>query len=235
MARFRRKDLKRDRFVEEVSEGVGFVTLHRRKFVAGGIALVVALVAGTGYWSYARQRAIDSQSALLKATALFGGLVTEEDLPPGVPTFDSAAERVDEVTRALDRVTLDFPGTAAAAGAAFYSGLLDQEDGNLIEARSHFEQATRGSGREYPALARLALGQLLLDEGEAESAREHFQVVVDSPTRTVSRDRAEIEVARTWMSTDPAKAREILSAIQERNLAAGPLVADLLDAMEEGG
>ena len=234
VARFRRKDLKRDRFVEEVTEGVGFVARHRNKFVAGGLSAVVAVVGGVGYWTYARQRGIDSTAALLKATALYGGVVSEEDFP-GVPTFRTASERVDKVTRALDQVSLDFPGSAAAAGAAYYSGLLDRDEGNLIEARSHFEQAMRGKGREYPALARLALGQMLLDEGDAEAARQHFQAVAESPTRTVSRERAEIEVARTWMSSDPARAREILTAIRERNAAAGPLVAELLDVLEEGG
>ena len=188
MARFRRKDLKRDRFVEEVTEGVGFVTAHRTTFVAGGIAAVVLLIGGVGYWSYASQRAAASQAALLEATALYAGIVTEEDLP-GVETFATAAERVDRVTRALDAVMLDYSGTAAAAGAAYYSGLLDREEGNLTEARSHFEQAVNGRGGEYPALARMALGQLLLAEGDSESAREHFQSIADRPTRTVSRPR----------------------------------------------
>ena len=234
MARFRRKDLKRDRFVEEVSEGVGFVAAHRNHFIVGGVAAVVALVGGVGYWSYASQRAVESRSALLKATALYSGVVSDEDLP-GVVTFSTSEERVERVTRALDQVSLDFAGTAAAAGAAFYSGLLDRDEGNLVEARSHFEQGMRGSGTEYPALARLALGDLLLQQGDAEAAREHFESVAANPTRTVSRDRAEIEVARTWISSDPGKARELLSAIRDRNAATSQLVAELLDELEDGG
>ena len=95
----------------------------------------------------------------------------------------------------MDKVTLDYAGTAAATGAAYYSGLLDREQGNATEAKAHFETAMRGKGSEYPALARLALGGMLLTEGDAEAAREHFQQIVDNPTRTIPKDRASIEVA----------------------------------------
>ena len=233
MARFRRKDLKRDRFVEEVSDRVEFVASHRKHFIAGGVALVVALVGGVGYWTYARQRGLESQSALLKATTLYSGVVSQEAIP-GVETFSSEQERVEEVTRALDRVTLDYTGTSAATGAMYYSGLLDREQGNSVEARAHFEQAMRGEGDEYPALARMALGGLLLSEGDAEAARAHFQAVVESPTRTVLKDRAMIEVARTLVDSDPQQARDILSAIQQENGPASSLAGDLMEMLGNG-
>ncbi len=233
MQRFRRKDLKRDRFVEEVGERVEYFSSHRKQFVGGGIAALVLLVGGVGYGGYARQRGIDSQAALLKATTLYGGVVTTETVP-GVTTFATEAERVEEVTRALDKVTLDYAGTAAATGAAYYSGLLDREQGNAVEAKAHFETAVRGKGSEYPALARLALGGMLLAEGDVEAAREHFQAIVDNPTRAVPKDRASIEVARTLLQSDPQRARDMLSEIQAANSPASPLAADLMETLGEG-
>ena len=233
MARFRRKDLKRDRFVEEVSERVEYFAAHRKQFIGGGVAVVVLLIGGVAYGGYARQRGIDSRAELLKATTLYGGVVTTESVP-GVKTFATEAERVEEVTRALDKVTLDYAGTAAATGAAYYSGLLDREQGNATEAKAHFETAMRGKGSEYPALARLALGGMLLDEGDAEAAREHFQQIVDNPTRTIPKERASIEVARTLVGSDPQRAREMLSEIQAQNGPASALAADLMETLGEG-
>jgi len=180
LQRFRRKDLKRDRFVEEVGERVEYFSAHRKQFVGGGVAVLVLLVGGVGYGGYARQRGIDSQAALLNATTLYGGVVTTESVP-GLKTFATEAERVEEVTRALDKVTLDYAGTSAAAGAAYYSGLLDREQGNAIEAKAHFETAARGKGSEYPALAKLALGEMLFAEGDVEAARAYSKRLSTTP------------------------------------------------------
>ncbi len=234
MARLRRKDLKRDRFVEEVTHQVEYVSGHRKQFIAAGTAIVVALVGGIGYWTYSRGRAINSSAALQEAINLFHGVVSLEE-SPGLETFTTEAERIDEVTRALDAIMLDYSGTASAAGASYYSGLLDREEGNLPEAQSHFEQAVRGNGTEYPALARLALGALLLEGGDAEAAREQFRAVVENPTRIVSRDRASIEYARTFIESDPQQARDLLSEIQSENGPASSIAAALLETLPEGG
>ena len=233
LARLRRKDLKRDRFVEEVTQQVAFFAVHRKRFIGGGIAVVVLIVAAVSYSAYARGRHAASQAALQEAVDYYHGVVTDEDLP-GVKTFTSESERIDAVTKALDAIALDYSGTIAAGGAAFYSGLLDRDEGNVAEARSHFEQALNGKGSEYPGLARLALGGLLLAEGDSEGARKHFQWVVEHPSRTVSKDRASIEVARTLIENDPQQAREILDAIQAENGPASSLAATLMETIAEG-
>ncbi len=233
MARIRRRELKRDRFVEEVTHQVEYLSGHRKQFVWGGIVAAVLLVGGLGYSAYASQRHAASLAALMDAIDLFHGVVTDE-APPGVKRFPTETDRVEQVTRALDAILLDYSGTVADAGASYYSGLLDRERGNLAEAQSHLEQATRGRGDEFPGLARLALGGLLLDQGESESAREHFQKLAESPTRTVSKDRALIELARTYLGSDAEQAREILQGIQTSNSPASPLAATLLEAIGEG-
>ena len=234
MARFRRKDLKRDRFVEEVTHQVEYVSGHRKQFIALGVVVVVALVGGLGYWTYSRDRAIASNAALLRAVHLFHGVVSLED-QPGLETFATEAERIDQVTRALDAIILEYSGTVAAAGASYYSGLLDRDEGNTAEAQSHLEQAIRGTGKEYPALARLALGGVLLETGNAEGAREQFRAVVENPTRTVPRDRAAIEYARTFIESDPQQARELLGEIRLGSGPASSIAAAILEALGEGG
>ena len=234
MARFRRRDLKRDRFVEEVSHQVEYVSGHRKQFVVGGVALVVALVGGVGYWSYDRQRTLKSNTALHEAISLFHGIVSEE-YRPGIKTFSTEAERIEQVTRALDTVMLDYSGTSAASGASYYAGLLDRQEGNTAEARSHFEQAVRGRGAEYPSLARLALGALLFEGGEAEAAREHYRTVIGNPSRTVSRDQATIELAKTFIASDPQQARDLLGPIQSENGPASSMAAAVLESVKEGG
>ncbi len=232
MARFRRKDLKRDRFVEEVSHQVEFFSAYRKQIIGGGVAGLVLIAAISGYFAYSRSRSQDARSELLKALESYHGVVSAESIP-GVKIFDSKEERFETVSRELDAVVLEYGGTAAATGAAYYAGLLDREEGNLTEAKAHFEQAIRGSGDEYAALAHLALGGLLMAEGNAEAARDQFQQVVDNPTRTAPSEIASLEVARTFLVSDPQKAKEILEAINEQSAMASTLTAALLEKVAE--
>lgn len=234
MARFRRKDLKRDRFVEEVTHQVEFFSGHRKQFIAGGVVAALLVVGSVGYWSYASQRQATSQAALQDAIDLFHGVVSVDE-QPGLKTFPTDADRIDQVTRALDAIMLDYAGTEADSGAMYYSGLLDRDEGNTSEARAHFEQAVRGKGVEYPALARMALGSLLLDQGDTQAAREQFHFLVDAPTQIVSKEQASIELARTYAEDDPDRAREILNDVQSGSTAASPLAAALLATLGEGG
>ena len=231
--KFRRKDLKRDRFVEEVSHQVVFIRRHRKQFVAGAIVLVVVLVTGTGYWTYNRQQQQASQAALYDAIQNFHGIVSDEP-SPGSKTFSQESDRIQESEQSLNKVTLEFSNAQGATGAMYYLGLLDLEQGNRTEAISHFEQAARGSSAEYSALAKFSLGTVLLQEGDVDAAREHFQHLVENPTRTISRDQAYIEVARSYISSDSKRALEMLNELQAQNNPASVMAATLIKTIDEG-
>lgn len=232
--RFRRKDLKRDRFVEEVSHQVEYVSGHRKQVTAAVAVALALLIGGGAYWSYARNKAVASNAALQEAIDLYHGDVTLEERP-GMQTFATQAERTERVTRALDGVILNYQGTPAAAGAAYYSGLLDLEQGNRVEAKAHLEQAIRGAGSELPAQARMALGAMLLEDGDSAAAREVLQPVVDNPTRTVTRARATIELARTYVDSDPEEARRILNEVQTEHPPASGMASAVLETLPDGG
>lgn len=235
MARLNRKYLKRDRFAEEVGHQVEFLSAHRNKVIASGAVVLALIVGGGAFWSYQRTQAADSRAALHKAVDLFHGEVSLDD-QPGTVTFATTLERIRRATEALEGVIDDYSGSAQAAAAEYYLGLLDAEQEKTEEAGARFEAAIAGPDAEYAALGRLAFAQMLQQSGKLDEARQHYEKLAAQPTRVVSKARAQVALARTYAASDPQKAREILTAVREENGAAASMLIDgELQALVEGG
>ena len=84
MARLSRKQLKKDRFAEEVGHSVVYVSSHRKQFLIWG-ALGVALIIGiVSYAGYRRARSADARAEFHKAVNMYHGKVDTEERPGGI-------------------------------------------------------------------------------------------------------------------------------------------------------
>ncbi len=234
MAKLNRKYLKRDRFVEEVGHRVEYLSEHRNKAIVSGAVALALIVGGGSLWTYKRTKAANGRAALHKALDLFHGAVSLEN-QPGTITFATSLERIRRTTEAMEGVIDDYSGGAPAAAAEYYLGLLSAEQKKTEEARARFEAAIDGPDREYAALARLAFAAMLRQNGKLDEARRHCEQLVAQPSRVVSKARAQIALAQTYAESDPAKAREILTEIQQANDPASVLAASELEELGEGG
>jgi predicted negative regulator of RcsB-dependent stress response len=212
VAKFTRKTLKQDRFAEEVTHGVEYVSEHRRKVITIIVAAVVAVVATTGWLSYSRNRAEKAQEALAEAINQFHGVVDTEERV-GFVTFSTTIERFREVTTDLEGVITEYSGRPEADQAGYYLALLEIEQGKLTEARDRLAAVAGRGDEETAALARLVLGDLLAREGKLEEAKTELQRVVDKPTRAVPKERAQLALARAMAKAEPEKAKEILQEL----------------------
>ena len=234
MAKLNRKYLKRDRFAEEVGQQVKYLSAHRNKVIVS-VAVALALAIGGGsFWSYKRAKAASGRVALHKALDLFHGVVSLENRP-GTVTFATTLERIRRTSEAMEGVIGDYAGSAPAAAAEYYLGLLNAEQQKTEEARTRFEAAIDGPDPEYAALSRLAFAEMLEQSGEIDEARRHYERLAAEPTRVVSKARAQVALARTYAASDPAKAREILNAVQQENgPEASMLIGGKLQNLIEG-
>ncbi len=233
MAKLNRKYLKRDRFVEEVGHQVEYLSEHRNKVIVSGAVALALIVGGGSFWTYKRAKAAAGRVALHKAVNLFHGKVSLEN-QPGTLTFATTLERIRRTTEALEGVIDDYSGSAQAAAAEYYLGLLNAEQKKAEEARTRFEAAIDGPDAEYAALARLAFAEMLQQSGKLDEARRHYERLAAEPTRVVSKARAQIALARTYAASDPAKAREILTEVQRENgPAASMLIGSELEDLQD--
>ncbi len=234
MAKLNRKYLKRDRFVEEVGHQVEYLSENRNKIIVSAAVVLALVVGGGSFWTYKRAKALDGRVALHKALDLFHGPVSLENRPGSI-TFATTLERIRRTSEALEGVIDDYSGSAQAAAAEYYLGLLDVEQKKTEKARVRFETAIDGPDPEYSALSRLALAEMLQQSGKLDEARQHYERLAAEPTRIVSKSRAQVALARTYAVSDPAKAREILTKVQQEN---GPdasmLIGNELQNLVEG-
>lgn len=222
MAGLSRKDLKHDRFVEEVGESVRFFRSHRNQ-VIGGAVLVIAAIVGVSSWvGYQRSQAEAAQLALQEAVRLYHGTVTTEPRA-GVITFATTGERMRRTTDAFEQLKLDFPSSESAVASEYYLALLEVEDGKTSEARERLQRLVSGSSKgNYVNPARLTLAQMLAREGKIDEARGEFESLIKNPSAIVPAERAKLELARMLVEHDPAAAKPLL---EELSTVQGPVSA----------
>ena len=213
MAKISRKDLKHERYAEEVGQSVLFVSSHRKQLffgIAGIIFLVVGLLTWAGYRSTNREEA---RYALKKGIDLYHGKVDTEQVI-GAISFPTTIARFRDTREQLDRVIVNYPGGEEEIGAVYYLALLDLEQKKNGEAKTRLEGiVNRGIG-EYTALARLVLADLYAREKEYEQASRHYKYLIDNPTRVVPKYRSQLAWASLLVETDPAMAESLLDELQ---------------------
>lgn len=218
MATIKRKDLKHDKFIEEVGRELEYFTEHRNAIL---IAVAVAVVViGGGGWFYTHQKsqAIDSMAALQAAAVMYSRPVSV-DPQQGQQVFVTTGERMREVTAALEKIKTGYPGTKAAAAADYYYALFDVETEDYAAAKTKLQSAISGADAEYSSLARLALADVLIAEGDTAGARAEYEKLIASPTVVVPASRSKLALARMIAKSDPTGARALLQELVD---ATGP-------------
>lgn len=227
MANFKRKDLKHDKFVEEVGREIEYFSEHRTLILVGLAVAVVAIVGGGWFYSRQQTKNLDSMAALQEAAVMFSRPVSV-DPQPGVQAFVTSGERTREVTAALEKVKTGFPGTEAAAAADYYYALFDIEAEDYAAAKTKLQSAISGADAEYASLARLALADVLSAEDDVAGARSEYEKLVSNPTTVVPASRAKLALARTIAKSDPAGARSLLQELVDGTGPASTIAAQEL-------
>ncbi len=231
MAKISRKELKHDRFAEEVGQSVAYVSSHRRQLLlggGGGIVLLVGLLAWTGYRQTNR---LEAHAALQEAIGFYHGKVDTQQQLGGI-TFPTTIARFRDTREQLEKVIADYPGGEQEIAAGYYLALLDVEQEKREDAKTRLEAlASRGEG-EYVALVRLALADLYAQEKQQEQASRHYKHLIDHPTRLVPKERSQLAYAHLLSDTDPETAKTLLEEVRAGAGPASAAAAALLQQLE---
>jgi predicted negative regulator of RcsB-dependent stress response len=215
VAKITRKQLKEDRFAQEVGHSVEYVAHHRKQVILWIVGVVVVVAGVAGYFRYSQQQEVEARHAFQEAMNLFSGRVETVEPQVGVVTFATNIEKNTKVTEAFEAITNNYPNRFEGAAAQYYLALNDVEQGRREEGRKRLESVIAGRNEEAAALARLALANLLKSEGKKDQARDIYQYLVDHPTDLVAAPRAQLALAEVLIESDPQKARELLESLQQ--------------------
>jgi predicted negative regulator of RcsB-dependent stress response len=222
-----RRQLKHDKFVDQVGHSVEYATEHRDQMIKwGGVALVVVVLAVGGYWYFTHQHNV-RQEALRNAMQTF-----EAGIGQGgefIKSFPTQEEKDKAVVKELTDVATKYSGKQEGQISRYFLGLYYSDKGNLPEAEKHLKIAAEGKDA-YASQAKLSLSQLYASTGRQADAEKLLRSIVDDPTVLVSKEQATIALAKVMAPKNPAEARKLLEPLRSER---GPVSRAAITALGE--
>lgn len=168
MDRQHRRDLKHDRFVDEVGSLTTKARENQRVLLGITVGIVALAVIGYGIYFYRSNREHQAQDALALAIAAIDSPLIQPGVPNPEAKFRTEEERTSKTEAMFRDVQKKYSGTDAADVADIYLA-------RLAASRSDVATATkllRGFADEHPKHilvggVRYSLYQLRIDNGEA--------------------------------------------------------------------
>ncbi len=214
MNKITRKEMKSDKFAEEVFDIWDWIGDHRAEATRyGAIALAVIVVAAAIY-GYTRYQAGARQDALTEAQRISNASVGAVTSDPTAAHYDSQAQKDQAVQKAYGEVAAKYSGSEEGAVAALFLAGQSVDRGNLADAEKRYRMVVDDAPKDYAAIGRLALGQVLVAEGKNDDAVKVLRQAVDNPTTTVSKEEASIALAGVLVTTNPAEAKKLLDPLR---------------------
>ncbi len=155
-------------------------TARRRRWRAGGVILVLAVLAAAGVLVSRAVRDGRAQAALTDA------LVTSR--VPG---------RLGETQRRLERLIVDYRGSRAAWAAHAHLGELQAENGRFDEARRLWQSVVERAPGDLAADAEMNLIRLDREQGRLEELAGRLESLVESGESSLPEDVLLFELAQT--------------------------------------
>jgi predicted negative regulator of RcsB-dependent stress response len=231
--KFTRKELKSDKFAQEVQHSVQFVSGHREqireqalRWGAPALALVL-IVAGVFYY---RNYQHDARQEALHAAMRIQNSTVGSSQGEFVVSFPTNEARKTAVLKSWRELVAKYPGTEEGRIGEYFLGTNAADDGNLAEAEKHFKAAIDSGNGPYASLGKLALAQVYGGDGRVKEGAQLLQSVIDHPTVLVSKETATLALAELLRRSDPQRARKLVEPLRTSTRGAVSRAAITLDA-----
>jgi tetratricopeptide (TPR) repeat protein len=209
-----KKVVKNDEFKQQVWHGIDFLKDHTadvKKY--GGIVLAVLVVAG-GIYFYINHQADAREEALAHALRVDQATVGSNTQAANLH-FDTEEEKDKASEKAFREVASKYPGTQEAAISLMNLGQAAVDKGDVAEGEKDFKAVVDSAPAGYASQAALALAQLYNAEGKTAEAQKLLDNLIKNPTVTVSKEEAQLALAKVIAKSDPDRARKLLEELQK--------------------
>jgi hypothetical protein len=214
MDRHTRKDLKTDKFAQEVGQSLRFLAGHKSETVRYAIIGLVVIVAAAGYWIYSNRQATTRAKALADAIHVADAVVSPTPQPPTL-NFATQEEKDKAILEAYSKVAAEYRGTIEGAIAQLYVAAEKTDKGETQEAVKLYREVADSAPTEYKRVAQLALAELLAGQNQTEEAEMILRSLMTDSSALVSKEQAELALGKVIAKRDPAEARKILEPLRE--------------------
>ena len=214
MARITRKELKTDKFAQEVGLTVTFFEEHQKDVVRyGGIGIAVILLIG-GFFVYRSHEHAAREEALAQAIRIQETPVATVAVS-GQSTFPTQDVKDQVSLKAFADVSSKYSGSAEAQIAEYYLGCVHSDQGKVSEAEKNFLNVAQHGDKNYASLAKVALAEIYFADGRFDQGEKVLRDLMANPTIFVSKDQAAITLAKHYIGRNNAEARKLLAPIKD--------------------
>jgi predicted negative regulator of RcsB-dependent stress response len=221
VARITRKELKSDKFAQEVGLTVTFFEEHQKDVVRyGAIGVAVALLI-VGYGYYERRDHAACQQALADAIRVQETPVATVAVG-GQQTFPTQDAKDQAAIKAFSDLRQKHSGSPEAQIAGYYLGAIHSDQGKLAEAEKNFLDVSQHGDKNYSSLAKASLAEIYFADGRFDQGEKTLRDLMANPTVFVSKEDAAIALAKHLTGRNNAEARKLLAPIKDgKSQAAG--------------
>jgi predicted negative regulator of RcsB-dependent stress response len=214
VARITRKELKSDKFAQDVGLTVTFFEEHQKDVVRyGGIGVAALLLIG-GLFFYQRHQHAAREEALGHAIHLQETPIATVAVG-GQFTFQTQDAKDQAAIRAFSDVQSKYSGSNEAEIAEYYLGAIHSDQGKLADAEKNFLDVADHGDKNYASLAKLSLAEIYFSDGRFDQGEKTLRDLMAHPTIFVSKDQAALALARHMMGRNNAEARKLLAPIRD--------------------
>ena len=235
-----RQALKHDQFVDTTQHGLEWASQHRRSLlVTGVLALAVIAVLAVAAVVF-NSRSEKAEIALGEAMQTYQTPLAApgQQVPPGVKTFPSAAERAKTANQLFLKTADAYGMTSAGKLARYFAGLTYIEAGQSASAEATLKQVASGWNNDLASLAKLALAQLYRQTGRDQLAIDLYNDLTAHPSTAVPAGTAQLQLADLYEAQNkPELAKKIYATLKDKDAKgpAGMIAAQKLNPAPAGG
>jgi predicted negative regulator of RcsB-dependent stress response len=210
-----KEQLQHDAFTDNVSGVLSYASSHQEKLTRWAIILgAVLILTGIVFW-YSSFRREQRRDELQKAFAVYEAPVGATAAAAG-RSFPTQDEKNKSSLKAFSEVAAKFKGDEEGLIARYYVGTLKAQMGDSKGAEGELK-AVASEGKQCAALAKIALAQLLSGQNRQNEAQSLLREVVNKPTDLISKEQAQLLLAQSLESTNPAEAKKLLQSLRAPN------------------
>jgi len=214
VARITRKELKSDKFAQEVGLTVTFFEEHQKDVIRyGGVGLAVVVLVG-GFFLYQRHERSAREEALGQAIRIQETPVASV-AAGGQQTYPTQDAKDQAAIRAFSDLASRYSGSHEAEIAEYYLGAIHSDEGKLAQAETDFLTVADHADRDYASLAKLSLAEVYFADNKFDQGEKTLRDLMAHPTIFVSKDQAALVLARHLIGRNNAEARKLLAPIKD--------------------
>ena len=214
MARITRKELKSDKFAQEVGLTVTFFEEHQKDVVRyGGIGVAAVLLIG-GFFIYQKHEHAARQEELAQAIRVQETPVATV-ATNGQQTYPTQDAKDQAAIKVFADLESKHSGSDEAQIAEYYLGCIHSDQGKMAEAEKNFLNGANHGDKNYASLAKIALAEIYFSDGRFAQGEKMLRDLMEHPTVFVSKNQAAIALAKHYTGRNNAEARKLLAPIKD--------------------